>query len=136
MKNFSRSIAFASLVVLAACGGTKSELKPAAHAEAAKASIKADEGDNGNTNVKVEVEHLAPPDKVAQDASVYVVWARPLVGDPQPQNLGALKIDDDRKGKLETVTALKSFDVLVTPESSSQITRPAHDPVLTGKVER
>jgi hypothetical protein len=123
-------------VIFFACGGQTSELRPAAHAEASRATVNSKAGPNGNTTLTVEVEHLAPPDKVAQDASVYVVWARPHVGDQPMQNLGALQVDDDRKGKLETVTPLKSFDVIVTPESSSQVTKPAHDPVLTGKVER
>lgn len=123
-------------MALAACGGNTSELKTAQSVPAAQADIKATEGDNGNTKVRIEAEHLAPPDKVAQDASVYVVWARPHAGEQVPQNLGALQVGDDRKAKLETTTALKSFDVLITPESSAQVTRPAHEPVLTGKVER
>lgn len=134
MKNVIHSVVM--VLGLFACGGHSSTMNAAPATPAAKANIDAREGENGNTKLEVEVEHLAPPASVAQDASVYVVWAKPHAGDPTAQNLGALQVDSDRKGKLDTVTPLRSFDVLVTPESSSQVTRPTHDPVLTGKVER
>lgn len=134
MKNLFGSIGLALAVF--ACGGSSSKMNAAPATPAAMANIDAREGDNGNTKLEVEVQHLAPPASVAQDASVYVVWAKPHAGDPTAQNLGALQVDSDRKGKLETTTALRSFDVVITPESSSQVTKPSHDPVLTGKVER
>ena len=134
MKKVIGSVALG--LALLGCMGQKTEMRSAEAAPAAKASIEASEGGNGNTKLEVKVEHLAPPESVAQDASVYVVWAKPRTGEAMEQNLGALRVDTDRKGKLTTVTPLRSFDVLVTPEASPQATRPSHDPVLTGKVER
>lgn len=121
-------------VLAAACGGgTTTPLKTASGAPAATGEITASHGDNGNTEVKVEVDHLAPPDKIANGAKVYVVWAKPHSQDPA-QNIGALEVGDDRKGKLETKTALKSFDVLVTPEASPTVAQPSTDPVMRGSV--
>jgi hypothetical protein len=132
---------FLSILVIAAaaCASNKAELKPNPEvpaSTAAQGTVEATEVENGNTRVDVRVRHLAPPDKVAPEATTYVVWARAKVGESKPQNLGALKVNDDREGRLETVTPLRSFDVMVTPESSSEISAPAHAPVFTTSGER
>ena len=43
----------------------------------------------GNTKVKVEVQHLAPPATVDEDSTAYVVWLQPTGGDAQ--NVGVLR---------------------------------------------
>lgn len=103
------------------------------NAPAATGEVVTSRGENDNTEVKVEVEHLAPPQQIASGASVYVVWAMPHSQDP-PQNLGALLVDSDRKGKLETKTPLKQFEVVVTPESSASAAQPTGDPVMKTSV--
>lgn len=122
-----------STVLFACAGGQTSKLHAASGTPAAIGEVKTAEGDNGNTKVTVEVEHLAPPQNVERGASVYVVWAKPHSQDA-PQNLGALRIDEERKGKLETKTPLKRFDVLVTPETSPTVSLPAGEPVMTATV--
>src|SRR5438874_2695822 len=74
---------------------------------------------NGNTRVDVSVKHLAPPERIAPNATNYVVWMKPIKGDEPPQNAGALTIDKNLKGKLRTVTPLKSFDVFITAEQTT-----------------
>src|SRR5688572_19057738 len=69
---------------------------------AAEGTVRSSEGDNGNTNVAVRVNHLAPASKVASDATVYVVWIQARNG--TVQNVGALRLDDDLEGTLETMT--------------------------------
>jgi hypothetical protein len=119
-------------------GGTSttSALQPVGEAHAAKGELKIKEGDNGNTALGVNVKYLAPPEKMAPNATTYVVWAKPRVGDMRPQNLGALHVNDDREGSLDTVTSLKNFDVIETPEPSAAVTAPTHSPVFTGVVQR
>jgi hypothetical protein len=120
-------------------GGTSttSALQPVGeHSRAAKGEVKVKGEDNGNTRLSVNVEHLASPETVASNATTYVVWAKPSQGEGRAQNLGALVIDADRKGSLDTVTPLKNFEVIVTPEPSASATSPSHTPVFTGIVER
>ncbi len=101
---------------------------------AGQGTVKATAGDNGNTNVAVRVKHLAPPSKIAADAAIYVVWLQPRNGDRQ--NIGALKLNDNLEGSLDTVTPHRRFQVTVTPEAGGQVSQPTHEPVFTSDVER
>ena len=123
-------------VGLVACGGNTAQLHPSSATPAAEAQVKSQTTDDGNTRLSLEVEHLAPPDRVAADSSVYVVWAVPRFGDRRPQNLGALKVDNDLKGKIETITPLKNFDVMVTPEGNAAAEGPTHEAVLSGPIQK
>jgi len=84
---------------------------------------------NGNTSIDLTVKHLADPEKLTPPASTYVVWLRPNK-DAAPQNIGALTVDKKLNGELNTVTALRSFDLFVTAESSGQVQAPAGQPLL------
>ena len=91
--------------------------------------------DDGNTQVDVEVKHLASPAKISPEATTFVVWVKDNYNETNPQNLGALKIDSDLNGKLTALTPLKSFDIYVTAEASPTATEPSNDPVLRTSVE-
>ena len=71
---------------------------------AAEGKVTATAGDNMNTNLEVNVDHLAPPERVRQGATTYVVWARAR-GANDYQNVGALLVDNNLHGHLKTVTA-------------------------------
>ncbi|MBK8792714.1 MAG: hypothetical protein IPN59_06060 [Holophaga sp.] len=101
---------------------------------ASQGTVKATEGKNGNTNVSVRVKHLAPPSKVAPDTTVYVVWLKAMNG--ELQNMGALTLNDNLEGSLDTVTPHSRFNISVTPEASGQVAQPSHEPVFTSEVER
>lgn len=105
----------------------------AADVPASQGTVRTTEGDNGNTKVSIRVKHLAPPSKMAGDATVYIVWIQPLDG--EKQNVGALTLDNDLEGKLDTVTPHHRFQILVTPEPSGQVSQPSHEPVFTYSVE-
>jgi hypothetical protein len=101
-------------------------------APAAEGTVRALPGPNGNTHIDVLVRHLAPPEKVFPAAKVYVVWVQ-APGGP-PQNVGALRLDDDLTGRLSTVTPLQAFTLVVTPEQSPVETVPQGPRVLTAQV--
>ena len=98
---------------------------------AAQGHLKVAAEKNGNTKLRVEVEHLAPPAAINQEASAYVVWLRPAAG--FPQNIGVLNLNDKREGKLVTQTPFKSFEVTVTAEMSPYATAPSSDRVMTAQ---
>jgi len=99
---------------------------------AAVGQVKVAEEKDGNSKVKVEVQHLAAPENLKQPASTYVVWLKPDSG--TAQNVGALIIDKDQKGKLETKTAFKEFKVFVTAEADANVTSPSQTTVMATKV--
>ena len=95
-----------------------------------KVKVKAEK--DGNTRVKVEVEHLAAPATVFEQAETYVVWLQPETG--AAQNVGVLNINKNLKGELETRTAFKDFRVLVTAERSANVTTPSAFRVMNTQV--
>jgi hypothetical protein len=101
---------------------------------ASQGTVKISKTENGNTKLELHVKHLAPPFKVAPDATVYVVWLQPKDG--AKLNIGALVLKDDLEGKLETVTPHRHFQISVTPEAGGHVNAPMHEPVLTAAVER
>jgi len=106
----------------------------AAGVPASEGTVKASGGENGNTNLAIHVKHLAPPSKVAPDATVYVVWLLPR--NAEIQNIGALTLNDNLEGSLVTVTPHRRFRVTVTPEAGGRGAQPTHEPVFTSEVER
>ncbi len=123
------------VVALAGCaGGKKVALEPTQAVAAAKGNVRAERTDSGNTRLDVQVQHLAPPGKVVPGAQVYVVWAQ-RDDASAPQNLGALAVGGDRKGKLETLTPLDRFEVFLTPEQVPAAAEPTSEPVMRSRVE-
>ena len=98
---------------------------------AAIGKVKVANEKDGNTDVKVMVEHLALADNL-KDQSTYVVWIKPDNG--APQNVGILQVGKDRKGSLETKTPFKEFTIMVTAETSAAATIPTGQTVLDTRV--
>ena len=102
----------------------------------ARGDVKVSKTDNGNSQVVVKVEHLAPPGQVLEGATSYVVWVQNIDHATPPQNVGEIKVTDNLEGTLKTLTTLPTFDLTVTPETSPQVVTPANPPVLSTRVER
>lgn len=102
----------------------------------ARGAIQIKRSDNGNSQVVVHVEHLAPPGQVLEGATAYVVWVQNIDHASPPQNVGEIRVGDDLVGVLKTLTALPTFDLTITPETSAQVAAPGNAPVLSGRVER
>jgi hypothetical protein len=122
-------IALGFLFTSCASGPRTARMTTSQSIPGAQGSVKSSKGDNGNTSLEVEVKHLASPEQVAAGATTYVVWARPRGAGPS-QNLGALRVDDDLRGTLKTVTPLQSFDVFITAEDSPTAMRPTNEQLL------
>jgi hypothetical protein len=101
-------------------------------ATAAVGKVKVANQKDGNTNVKVEVDHLAPATIASEHATAYVVWIKPEHG--APQNVGILSVGSNRKGSLATKTPYKEFTVLVTLERSPAATTPMGEHVLDTRI--
>jgi len=109
------------------------EMHGASDVPAGQGTVRVSNGDNGNSKVSIRVKHLAPPSKIAADSTVYVVWFRPVDGDNQ--NVGALVLNSDLEGSLDTLTPHHRFRITVTPEPNGQAASPTNEPVFTYNVE-
>jgi hypothetical protein len=140
-RSFAFTFAAALFLPTAGCGLFGRSSEPAKQPMTSSAAnltgegtVEAKKGDNGNTSVEVRVKHLAIPSKVAADASVYVVWIQPR--NAAIQNVGALIVDGDLVGKLDTTTPFLAFTLTVTPEPSARMASPTHEAVFSASVER
>ena len=88
------------------CSSTQ-EMQSGYRVPASEGTVNATEGDNGNTKLEIRVKHLAHPSQMASDAKIYVVWVQPL--NAASQNVGALTLNDDLEGSLDTVTPHHQF---------------------------
>jgi hypothetical protein len=125
-------LALTSLTGAASCAGNEQMMAASAEIPAAEGKVSTEDADNGNTRVRIEVKHLAPPRRVAPDATTYVVWLE--AAGSTTQNVGALRVDDDLVGSLEFVTVYKTFRVVVTPEALATLSAPSHRAVFTADV--
>lgn len=120
-------------LALAGCGGPKTyTLRPVERTSGATGTLKTEKGDNQNTQVDLEVRHMPDPGAIDPAYKTYVLWLRP-VGEQDWKNMGALRLDDERKAQLKVVTPYPTFDVQVTAEPESTVTQPGSAVVLSGQ---
>ncbi len=127
MKNKINAVLMLSVLLLTGCAGVS--LSTSSTLPAAEGTVKYKRSENDNTIIALKVKHLAQPEKLTPPASTYVVWTR-ANKDAEPQNIGALKVDDNLDGSLNGETPLHSFELFITAESSSQVKLPTGQPML------
>jgi hypothetical protein len=87
----------------------------------------------GAQSVEVDLQHLAPPDRLGQGLSQYAVWVVPP--GQAPVLAGFLAYDPaTQSGRLQATTPYERFHVLVTAEPESISDRPSDIVVLRSSV--
>ncbi len=89
---------------------------------------------NSNTEVEVQVKHMATPQSLTPAKTSYLVWVQPRGKDPEL--LGALRVNEDLEGSLKATTPYKDFDIFITAEDNMKPDVPASMVILKGTVER
>jgi len=117
----------------AAYGAKKYPMTAASMVPGARAEVAIGKDKNGNTRLKMVVEHLANLENLTPRASAYVVWFQERGG--ISQNQGQLRMDKNLKATFETGTPLKSFDVFVTAEQDSRTKDPSVPEVLKATIQ-
>lgn len=135
MKNFSCLFGF--VLLAAACGGPlQYQVPSSAKAPGADAKIVADvANDQGQTSLQIEVTNLPPPERVNQNAKVFVAWYRK---GPSTiwSRIGGLKYDEgDREGSLSGSVPETAFDLTVSAEASEAPASPSADVVIAQRVQ-
>ncbi len=130
MRTMSALWFFGSAALLGGCATTY-QMNRGEGVAAADGTAKVSHGDNGNTRIALKVQHLAHADRLAPGATTYVVWTRTGEGErAQIQSLGGLRIEKDDSGSLDTMTALHSFELMITPEISALVGQPTNKPAM------
>jgi hypothetical protein len=135
MRRTSTLLVFCLVFSVLAYAGTKLKLTSTSVAPAARgqADVSIDKK-NGNTKVKITVEHMAPPENLTPPRAGYLVWFQESGGNPESQ--GRLRIDKNLKGSFESTTPWKNFDISITAESDASVKTPAGPEVLRTTVRQ
>ena len=88
------------------------------------------------THITITAEHLAPPGRLQEGGTTYVVWTRKDDSSAW-QRVGALEYDEgDRKGSLtEASVPFTTFDLVVSIEKQAAPASPSADIVLQQRVQ-
>ena len=128
----THTMVFALLALVGGCA-TPAQMTTGPQVLGADGQVKVADGPNGNTLVRIAIQHLADPAAVKAGSTVYVAWIQSSEGGQQ-QNVGQIQLNANKEGMLETVTPFKSFTVTVTAEPLSTAMAPSSNPVLTTKI--
>jgi hypothetical protein len=131
-KFFTICLTFALLSTVA-YAAKKYPLTAASIVPGARGEVKVSQDKNGNTELKMAVQHLAHPDNLTPPQSVYVVWLQERDGNAE--NQGQLRPDKNLKANFRAITPLKTFDIFVTAEQNSQATSPSGPEVLRATIQ-
>lgn len=118
-----------ALLALSACGGP-SEYVIVGTARAAGADgVITVEATESNNMLSIEVENLAPPGRISEGTTVYVVWFKAPTGSPTAQ--GTLEYDpDDRIGRFTATSPHPELQVIVSAEVDATANSPSEVIIL------
>jgi hypothetical protein len=136
MKRGGVLVVIAALFVLvSAAMADEFKLRSSEQNPAATAVAHVNTDRNGNLEVNLVVEHIAPPDRLNPPHSNYVVWLQ--APNKQPEMLGLMRVNtDDMAASLKTKTPYHSFDLFVTAEDNNHPDSPTGPEVLRGSVQK
>jgi len=98
------------------------------HAAQAKLKVKVNRDDL--RELKVTVDHLAPPGKLGAQYKAYGVWIR--VPGHSTTKVGLLDYNEKRRrGTLDATTPHAKFEVIITLESNTSGAAPSNDVIVS-----
>ena len=123
-------VVVSALVCLFVAGGCATPLgfEPSSMLPAVDPKARISYDDNENSLIEIEIEHMAQPSRLNPPRLVYVVWAEPEEGRILP--LGQLRVNNNRKGVFNGVTALERFRILISAEHDPRVTEPSEPLML------
>lgn len=134
MRAISSIVIFAVVSTTLLFAAKRFPLTASSIVPAAKGSVEVGKDRNGNTEVKIKVEHLATPSSLSPSQTSYIVWLQER--DAAPSNQGALKVNGKLEGTFQTVTPSRHFELFVTGENDGTVTSPSGPEVLRTSISR
>jgi len=114
----------AVLALLGCAGPTKYQVTGSGRDPGADGRITVQRVEGGNAMVTLDLDHLAPPSRMEEGATTYVVWFNRQ--GQAPSRVGQLAYDmGKRTGTMRATTTDRQFGVLVTAERSGAVQAPS-----------
>lgn len=118
-----------ALLALSACGGPSEYIIVGTARAAGADGLITVEKTESNNLVNIEVENLAPPGRISEGTTVYVVWFKAPTGSPTAQ--GTLEYDpDDRVGRFSATSPHTELQVIVSAEVDATANSPSEIVIL------
>jgi hypothetical protein len=122
-----------AVCTLASCA-TKINFLTSTVVPGAEGTVKIKKDNNTNYNVRIQLFHLATPDRLQPQQKVYVVWAD--FGNSDIKNLGQIKTSASlfsrtMKSSFQTVTVHRPVKIFITAEGEATVPNPGMQMVLT-----
>lgn len=127
------TIAAMCLVVGFSGCAVKAPLPSSTELPAAMGETKITLDNNGNSTIRMKVQHFAPPENLQPPKSVYVVWVETPEG--HYNNFGQLKIDEKRSGEITGITPFRTFRLVVSAEDYPMVAQPSQVVMRTDLLE-
>lgn len=127
-NNYLRLVVVSMIMISMASCSKKVDFLNSAMVPSARGDVKVREDKNDNYIIDVDVKHLAEAERLQNPKDVYVVWIE--TSRNGTQNLGRLKLSNDLRGNLKTVTPYMPTRIFITAESMADIQYPGDDIVL------
>lgn len=134
MKNLLRSLLVASTLALAlpACGGGSYVIRGTPRMPGVDGVIQLEDAPGTNRMVTVQLDHLAPPERLAAGHQYYALWFR---RGSQVIFAGTIEYDEgSRRGRATATTPLQGFEVVVSIESRQNPEQPSGTVVIQQRV--
>ncbi|MEZ4384884.1 MAG: hypothetical protein R3A79_26370 [Nannocystaceae bacterium] len=133
MRSTIHALLTALLLSTAVGCATKVDTQTSAPALGSDAHIVAKKGKTGNIDVSIEVTNLAPPGRLVEGATAFVVWLIPA--DQPAVRVGALDYDEkDRAGALDMTSPDAAFTLVITLEEGAGASTPGKTRILEAAV--
>jgi hypothetical protein len=139
MMRFSSLGAAALLILALGCSTITGTDTPAQTLDATQISpaavgtIDIQQDANENQRLRVQVDHLAPPEALDPQAQTYVMWIQPQDSSVY-YNAGQLQINEDRSASLQATTPFSDFEVMITAEPHGHVLQPSQLVVLRTQI--
>ena len=85
-----------------------------------------------NNTIQVQLSNVSEPSALNSSYTRYVLWA----ATPDRQtivNVGQLRVDENRKAEIQTLTPYRNFLLFITAEPRGDVTAPGSDVVFETK---
>ena len=126
--NILRLVLTGAMLLTAACN-RQIRLAPLPLARGGEASIRVELTYDRNNTLRIQLSNVPDPSALNSAYTRYVLW----VSTPDKQsvvNAGQIRVDENRKAEMQTLTPLRDFILFITAEARGDVTSPGPDRVF------
>ena len=122
-------LALTGAILLTAACNRQIRLAPLPLARGGEASVRVELTYDRNNTLRVQLSNVPDPSALNSAYTRYVFW----VATPDRQtvvNAGQIRVGENRKAEMQTLTPLRDFVVFITAEARGDVTSPGPDMVF------